>query len=63
MAMISKNAIREMLINNELGGDLNKAYKISHAGGKSGYSFGQPQWDLAKSWKATQDETKPCFRT
>jgi len=59
MATVSKNAIRVMLIKNELGGDISKAYKISHAGNKGGYSYGQPQWDLAQRWKATKDGTKP----
>jgi len=47
-----KDLVRHMLIKNELG-RLNKegdAYKLSNAGTKkSGYSFGQPQWDLANN--------------
>ncbi|MDI6761508.1 MAG: calcium-binding protein, partial [Thermodesulfobacteriota bacterium] len=48
--IISKNVIREMLIKNELSGDVSKAYKLSNAKtSNSGYSFGQPQWDLANN--------------
>jgi len=45
MATVNRSVIKIMLIRTELGN--NSAYKIYDAGGNSGYSFGQPQWDLS----------------
>lgn len=41
-------SVHRVLIQNELSKDTAKAYELSNAGGKSGYSFGPLQWDLLK---------------
>ncbi len=51
-----KNLIHGPLFQNELSSILSSVYKLSHAGtGKSGYSFGFPQWDVLHPTKV--DET------
>jgi hypothetical protein len=39
-------SVHRVLIQNELPGNTAKAYELSNAGGRSGYSFGPLQWDL-----------------
>ncbi|MEW5949276.1 MAG: calcium-binding protein [Thermodesulfobacteriota bacterium] len=57
-----KDIIRDMLIRNELSGNVNKAYTLQNAGtSKSGYSFGQPQWDLANN--STERDTFTAILT
>ena len=41
-------SVHRVLIQNELSKDTAKAYELSNAGGKSGYTFGPLQWDLLK---------------
>ena len=44
----TKEKFRSLMIENELGGNLNDAYVLTKCGaGKSGYSFGLIQMDLS----------------
>ena len=47
MAILSKDDLYDLYIRTELSGDESKAYELSWARkGNSGWSYGQPQWDL-----------------
>lgn len=48
-----KTAVTRALFLNELDGNMNAAYRFSNAGGKSGYSFGATQLDVANNPTAT----------
>jgi hypothetical protein len=61
MAIISKDVLYDMYVVTELGGKEYKAYEISKAPNKSGYSFGQCQWDLLGNPGTAAGDPRPVF--
>ncbi len=54
--------VMNAIIENELAGNIDAAYKFSYAGvGKSGYSFGRSQFDVSNNYKAVEFLRKNGF--